>query len=335
MDLEQIINSFNKLHQQLNQYTVMELESVARQAEQQNPWFTENNFLSAYKGILSLISEEALKLYTDKYGALDLQSKNIGLITAGNIPGVGFHDILICLLSGASVEVKLSSEDRVMIPFLMKELKTSNEELAARCTFIEKLNLNEVDGVIATGSNNTSRYFEQYFSKKPNVIRKSRTSLAILTGEESDSELDALVDDIVSYFGLGCRNVSKLLLKQNTDLIPLLQRLEKRTDLNGFSKYDNNYLYYKSIYLVNREEFLDTETILIKETKELNAPISVLYYQRFDTDEEINQYLQSIEDQVQCVVGKSDDLINFGEAQSPTILEYADGVDVREFIDGL
>lgn len=335
MNLEQITASFTELHQQLSQYSEMELESLARRAEQENPWFTSNNFFSAYRGILTLINEESLLDYKNEYKDIDMSAKTIGLITAGNIPGVGFHDVLICLLAGCSVKVKLSSEDSLLIPFLISELKSVNEELAGRCQFINKLILDEVDGVIATGSNNTARYFETYFAKRPNVIRKSRTSLAVLTGDESEKDLEDLCDDIISYYGLGCRNVSKVLLKQDTDLIPLLQKLEQRTDLNTFSKYDNNYLYYKSIYLVNREEFLDTETILIKETEEMHAPISVLYYQRFDSDQDIQKYIMDNEGSVQCVVGKGDNLIPFGEAQSPSILDYPDGVDIRVFIDKL
>lgn len=332
MNLTERIESFQLLHQKLQSYSQEELLSVAYMAEQNNPWFTENNFFSALEGIKTLISSDSLNAYLEEYKSLKDCDKELGLILAGNIPGVGFHDVLIGLLAGCTLKVKLSSEDKILIPFLIKELKTINPKLAEKCEFIERLDLDSLDGVVATGSDNTARYFEQYFSRKPNLIRKSRTSVAILRGDESQEELTLLVDDIVSYFGLGCRNVSKVLLLGETDIIPLLQLIEMRTELGAFAKYDNNYLYYKSIYLVNREPFLDTENMLFRETEILHSPISVLFYQKFATQLELDQYILENVDKLQCIIGKNEP-IAFGQSQKPSILDYADGVDLRLFIE--
>jgi hypothetical protein len=334
MNLKNRIESLTKLHIILDQYDQNALKDLAFRMEQNNPWFTENNVLFAIKGISKLISPDSLKRFEEKYAKLSESNKSIGLVLAGNIPAVGFHDVLITVLSGAKAFAKLSSEDRVLLPFIWNELKQIDAELAAHCAFVERLDINALDAIIATGSDNTARYFEQYFSKKPNIIRKSRTSVAVLRGNESVSDLQALVGDITQYFGLGCRNVSKVLVLGETDIIPLLQEIEKHTVLSNFSKYDNNYLYYKSIYLVNREPFLDTENMLFKETELLSSPISVLYYQRFETEEAINNYITENKEKLQCVLGNKEK-IGFGEAQSPSILDYPDGVDVREFISEL
>ena len=317
MNLENIVEVLEELYEKLAHYSENELEGLALQAERQNPWFTKNNFLMAYKGVLRLIDNDSLIQYKKRYETLELENKTIGLVLAGNIPAVGFHDILICLLAGCEIKVKLSSDDSVFPTFLINELKSVNSELGNRVIGVEKLVLDDVDAVIATGSDNTARYFEQYFSKKPNVIRKSRTSVAVLDGTETEEELRALTDDVFQYFGLGCRNVSKILTLKDTDLMPFLGELEKRKEFNDFSKYDNNYLYYKSIYLVNREEFLDTESILIKESEDLSSPISVLYYQRFNSHEEIESYLKLNDEKIQCIVGKEQ--IPFGGSQSPNI----------------
>jgi hypothetical protein len=331
MSLQNHILSIQKLHENLSNFSKEDLKSLAWSAEQNNPWFTEGNFFNAYDGVLKLISPESLRLFSEKYDHIQESDKTVGLILAGNIPAVGFHDILICLLSGARIKAKLSSEDKILIPFILNELQKIDSSLAQKCEFVQKIILQDVDAIIATGSNNTARYFEQYFASKPNIIRKSRTSVAILDGTETEKDLELLTNDIVQYFGLGCRNVSKILVLADADIIPLLQKIEHRADLNNFSKYDNNYLYYKSIYLVNREPFLDTETMLFKETELLHSPISVLYYQRFKTSEELNNYLKTNEGELQCIVGKNQN-IAFGQAQNPNILDYPDGVDIVDFL---
>lgn len=334
MNLENRLEILSKLHVALQKLSPDVLESLANRVEQNNTWFTSNNFYDALAGIKNLISDASLNLYKSNYLSLEDNPKVLGLILAGNIPAVGFHDVLIGLLSGCSLKVKLSSEDKIFIPFLINELSKIDADFASKCEFIEKLELRSLDAVIATGSDNTARYFEQYFSSLPNIIRKSRTSVAILRGNETQEQLTLLVEDITSYFGLGCRNVSKVLLLGGTDIIPLLQCIEQKTILSSFSKYDNNYLYYKSIYLVNREPFLDTENMLFRETTDLNSPISVLFYQRFETEDEISAYIESNREKLQCVVG-AESAIQFGKSQSPSILDYPDGVDIRAFINSL
>lgn len=335
MESNQLVNVLAKYHQRLASYSTLDLASVARKAEINNPWFTPANFFFAFEGIKQMLSPDSIAVFLKKYHDLEpIAQKKIGLVLAGNIPAVGFHDVLVVLLSGAQAVVKLSSQDKVLIPFLIQELAAVNEVLAGQITLVEKVVLDDLDAVIATGSDNTARYFEQYFSRKPNLIRQSRTSLAVLTGHETPEELQDLTHDIFLYFGLGCRNVSKILLLEGVDMMPLLAQLEKRTDVNNFSKYDNNYLYYKSIYLINREEFLDTETVLIRQNEQLHSPISVLYYQKFKTQTDIEQYIVDHQERIQCVVGK-DRAIKLGGAQRPTILDYADNVDTRLFIQSV
>ena len=333
MNFELIRDSLVEFRERLSNKIPSELLPVARAAEQENPWFTERSFFSAYRGIVSLLSEDSFRLYEQKYERLEMSSKTLGLVLAGNIPAVGFHDILIGLLAGCSLKIKLSSQDKTLIMFLLQELFVVNPDLKSRVSLVQKLVIDQVDAVIATGSNNTSRYFEQYFSKKPNIIRKSRTSVAIIDGSESEGQLEKLTDDIFQYYGLGCRNVSKILLTNGASIIPLMDELCLKTEVSQLTKYDNNYLYYKSIFLVNKEEFLDGETILVKKSEDLHSPISVLHYQEFDSSERLNEYLNKEKDNIQCVVGN--DYLPFGEAQNPGILDYPDGVDVRKFIHQL
>lgn len=333
MNKETLSLSFVKLQEKLSEFSREELLGLAKKAERENPWFTEKHFFMALDGVIKLCSEESLKVYQEKYDSMPLSDKMVGLVLAGNIPAVGFHDVLICLLAGCKLKIKMSSDDTILLTFILQELIKLHPEFKTRIDLVPKLVIDDVDAIIATGSNNTARYFEQYFSRKPNVIRKSRTSVAILNGSETQDQLKALTDDVFQYYGLGCRNVSKVLTFKNTDLMPFLGELEKRTEFNNHTKYDNNYLYYKSIYLVNREEFLDTESILIKESDDLNSPISVLYYQRFENENDLDSYLKINEKGIQCVVGAN--AIDFGMAQYPGILDYADQLDVRVFIHSL
>jgi Acyl-CoA reductase (LuxC) len=334
MSLEKRLELVKDWKKSIENISNVEFDSLCFLIEQNNPWFTKLNIKHAWNGILSLLSNENLNLFSVKYSGINLLNKRIGLILAGNIPAVGFHDVLIAILAGAKAEVKLSSEDKILLPFLLNKLFEISPVSKNTIRFTEKLSLSDLDAIIATGSDNSARYFEQYFAKLPNIIRKSRTSIAILDGTETTEELVNLVEDIVRYFGLGCRNVSKILLKGNAQLFPLLQEIEKRSDLGAFSKYDNNYLYYKSIYLVNREPFLDTENMLFRETSDLHSPISVLFYQHVTTEQEIDDYVSQNQGKLQCVVGKGRE-VAFGQAQTPTILDYADGIDVMKFLQSL
>jgi hypothetical protein len=250
---------------------------------------------------------------------------------AGNIPGVGFLDLLCVLLSGHVAAVKLSRQDEIMIQVLMKWLLSIEPRFKKNLEFRDRLD--HTDAVIATGSDNTARYFEYYFGKQPHIIRKNRTSVAVLDGTESKADIQHLGDDIFSYFGMGCRNVTKLYLPTGFDFAQFLPYLESFSAVGLHHKYRNNYDYQKSIMLVNNVRHLDNGFLLARESADLVSPTSVLYYQFYSDTGELENLLGENPQKIQCIVGKG--RIDFGKAQSPEPWDYADGVDVLQFLDEL
>ena len=328
MDLNNRVSAFVSLGEKLSKISVETDESLFASVRSNNAWFTIDSVQKSIDGIVSLLEEKALKSFVKNYVIQNDSKKTIGLILAGNLPGVGFHDIFMVLLSGGKVKIKLSSEDRVLLPHILLMLP---EELKANINLIDKLDLEVVDAVIATGSNNTSRYFETYFASKPNIIRKNRTSCAVITGRETEEQINALGEDIFNYYGKGCRNVTKLFVPSDYSFQHILDVLsETYSEVIHNSKYSNNYDYYKSIYLVNREEHLDTGFLILKENSGWGAPLSVLYYEKYDNEDGLKEKLAAEQDQIQCVVG--DNYIPFGEAQRPKIDDFADGLDTMKFL---
>ena len=264
------------------------------------------------------------------------QPKKIGLILAGNIPLVGLHDLLSVLISGHIAAIKLSSQDSVLIRFVINELKSIENQFEEQIQIVEQLK--DAEAVIATGSDNTARYFKYYFGQKLHIIRQNRTSIAILRGNESSKELKALGTDIFSYYGLGCRNVSKVFIPKGYDLKQLVDGLMSYEDIIDHHKFRNNYDYNKSIYLVNGEPHLDSGFFLMRETEDLVSPISVLYYEHFDSEAQLALKLSTIKDKIQCMVSKGSRYANtlvLGTAQKPELWDYADGVDTLEFLKSI
>lgn len=270
--------------------------------------------------------------------------KNVGIVMAGNIPLVGFHDFLSVFISGHQQTIKSSSKDQVLIPHLVGRLLEWAPELGESIRFSEKLSGS--DAYIATGSNNSSRYFEYYFSKYPSIIRRNRTSVALLTGEESIAELDKLADDVQLYFGLGCRNVTKLYVPEGYDFIPVLDALRKYQYFFEHNKYKNNYDYQLAIYIMNSLPYMTNDSIVLLENKTLFSPIGTLYYEYYPSNSTFAAESSSpgaeLSDlgvdlgknpDVQCIVGR--DYMPFGKAQSPRLEDYADGVDTMQFLSGL
>lgn len=285
-------------------------------------------------GIREYLREDQLIQWTSQYFLEPVQQKTIALVMAGNIPLVGFHDFLCVLISGNAVQIKLSSKDSKLIKYLVNYLQSIEPSFAGRITFKERLE--GFDAIIATGSDNSARYFEYYFGKYPNIIRKNRTSCAILTGNESDEDIEKLGIDIFSYFGLGCRNVSKLYVPTDYDFVILLSRLESFKDIIHHHKYCNNYDYQKSILLVNGVKHLDNGFVLLQENEKLVSPISVLYYERYTDESELKNKLKANAERIQCVVGKEKPAsIPFGQAQYPTVWDYADQIDTLKFLSEL
>jgi hypothetical protein len=253
---------------------------------------------------------------------------------AGNLPLVGFHDFLAVLIGGHAVMVKLSSKDRVLPLFLAEELVSIEPRFADLIRFEEQFK--NFDAVIATGGDNSARYFHYYFGKYPHVIRKNRTSCAILKGNETDQELEALGHDIFSYFGLGCRNVSKIFIPRTYEITSVFPKWEKFKDIINHHKYNNNYDYQKSILLINGNHFFDNGFLLVEENQKLVSPISVLYYERYEDESDLALKIFEAKDKIQCIVGKmTPDSIPFGQAQSPMLWDYADQIDTLKFLEKL
>ena len=294
-----------------------------------NGWFSKENVLQSLLSLGNQLTENNLNNWLKDY-AYSTSPKRIGIIMAGNIPLVGFHDFLCVLLSGNSVVAKLSSDDNTLLPALAEQLIQYTPSLKERINFSFG-KLGEIEAIIATGSNNSTKYFEQYFGHYPHLFRKNRTSIAILTGEETKEELTALGKDIFSYFGLGCRNVSHLLIPKDFNLNRFFEAIVDYHPIVNHHKYANNYDYNKAVYLMNLMELLDNNFVLLRESEELFSPLSMVHYQRYETKNEIESYLKLQSDNLQAIVGHN--YIPFGEAQAPKLNDYADGIDVMLWLN--
>lgn len=284
----------------------------------------------AVEGIQRFLKEQTLLAWTALYNLPEAPRK-VALVMAGNIPLVGFHDLLSVLISGHTAMVKLSSKDTYLPRLLATTLIEIEPRFDDHIIFADRLK--EFDAVIATGSDNSSRYFDYYFGKYPNIIRKNRTSIAILNGTETTAELKALGIDIFSYFGLGCRNVSKLFVPEDYSFDPFFQSLEGYHDIIHQHKYCNNYDYQKSILLVNSIPFLDNGFMLLNEDQRLVSPISTIYYERYRDHEDLLTKVELSRDKIQCIVGKTAPAtIPFGQAQYPAVNDYADNIDTLQFL---
>lgn len=327
--------------QQLGNYIhsrTPELQEAIKKAHEQNSWFEEaqTNHALAYWG--SALQLENLRDWLSIYPSHEpTKPKRVGLILAGNIPMVGFHDIITTLLSGHSAHIKCSSSDDVLIPHLLQVLQQIEPTLSAQIAIVDRLNT--IDAVIATGSNNSARYFEYYFSKIPRLIRKNRTSIAIVQGNESPEQMQGLAEDIFRYYGQGCRNVSKIFVPENYPITHFYEGIAAFKNIFEHHKYRNNYDYYKSIYLVNREEHFDNGFLVLKPSTSLHAPLSVLYMERYTDLHTLSSSLKGISDELQCVVSEYPldgiQTTAFGQTQHPALSDYADGVDTMRFLQSL
>jgi hypothetical protein len=336
MKLINRIAAFDALGKIIRALSEEETDRLYRNAAAHNNWFTKESILLALEGISHYLQQEKLEQWLAPYDLPEEQAapKMIGVVMAGNIPMVGFHDFLSVLISGHHLYAKLSSQDPVLIPYLANELCEIEPRFREKINFVERLT--GMEAMIATGSDNSSRYFSYYFSKIPHIIRRNRSSCAILDGTESLEELSRLGRDISQYYGLGCRNVSKLYVPEGYNFTPLIEALEKFKSLREHNKFANNYDYNKSIYLVNGVPHLDTGFLLLKEDEGLVSPISVLFYEHYHNSLELEARLLEQYEKIQCVVGKQPPAqVSFGKAQQPDLWDYADGVDTIEFLKSL
>jgi hypothetical protein len=308
-----------------------DFEQLLAKVQAKNPWFTQDNILAAFSAWSDALSNEQMNQWLLPYESQlknNQPPKTIGVINAGNIPLVGFHDFLCVLMSGNNYLGKNSSDDPYLLPFVAEKLVQVEPKLKERISFTEKLS--GFDAVIATGSDNTSRYFEYYFGKYPNIIRMNRNAVAVLTSEENSDDLKNLGNDIFQYFGMGCRNVSKIFIPKNYDLKNFFEGIESFSTVSQHHKYMNNHDYNNAVYLLKKIPFLDNGFLLLKEDEVIASPVSVLYYEFYDDMKSLTQKLETKKEKIQCIVGRN--YIPFGKAQQPQLWEYADGVDTMKFL---
>jgi hypothetical protein len=303
------------------------LDKIIEIAQTYNNWFIPKFVNDAIFNIGGMLS--AIQLQAFASSIKQTNPKTVAIICAGNIPMVCFHDVLCVLLTGNKVLIKLSSDDNVLMPFFLKLLTHYEPEYAQQISFADG-KLNGFDAIIATGSNNTASHLHYYFSKYPNIIRKSRTSVAVLNGKESKEDLKNLGSDIFQYFGLGCRNVSKLLVPEGYSFNAFFESIVDYGFVVNNKKYGNNYDYHRAIYLLESIPFLDNNFLMIRETQDLYSPVGVLFYQHYKNEDEIKQYLDAQKQHIQCVIGQ--DYIPFGYSQRPVITDFADNINTLDFL---
>lgn len=339
MELEDRIKAFVELGEKLNEWVKSyheekpsPLDSILRQAFHKNGWFEESQVINSISGVIPWLSKENLTNWVGTRFVDFGSSQKIGVIMAGNIPMVGFHDYLSVLISGHQLVAKLSSKDEVILKFIQSELEKIEPRIADFVDFTSN-RFNEVDAVIATGSDNSSRYFEYYFSKKPHIIRKNRTSIAVLKGDESKEELEALGYDIFNYFGLGCRSVTKLFFPKGFEVDWFYSGIVNHGGIINNHKYQNNYDYHKSLYLLNGDKLWDNNFLLLKPDTAISSPVGTIFYEEYEDLGELETQFDSMGDQIQCRVGVNG--LPFGASQKPELTDYADNIDVLEFLDKL
>ncbi|MFA6085922.1 acyl-CoA reductase [Mucilaginibacter sp.] len=337
LDISTTINIFTELGKQLATPDT-QLMHIIDSERQYNAWFTPESVLRAVVATGEMLNAEDLEKWLSRYNIQNKAGKKIGLVLAGNIPLVGFHDVLCVLLTGNHALIKASSQDARLIKYVLSKLVDIETSYKDQFSIVERLV--NFDAIIATGSNNTSRYFEYYFGKVPNIIRKNRNSIALLTGNETAADLHNLGHDIFDYYGLGCRNVSKLLVPAGYNFNFFFESIEDFNPIINHHKYNNNYDYNKSIYLVNRDEHLDNGFLLVKQDTRLVSPLAVLFYDTYDSIELAEKFLQEQTDQLQCIVTGvplqiKNQQVTFGQSQYPQLWDYADGIDTMEFLSNL
>ncbi|MFB9053741.1 acyl-CoA reductase [Formosa undariae] len=349
MNLEQRINAFSKLGDFLSQFSnekIQKKEDIPfndlffdgfkhqlKIAQENNRWFNTDNLSFSLNGWSKSLTKSNINTWLEKYSFNTNSPKKVAIIMAGNIPLVGFHDFISVLISGHDVVVKQSSNDKHLLPFLAKYLEHVEPEFKSKITFVEG-KLEDFEAVIATGSDNTARYFEYYFKNKPSIIRKNRNSVAVLTGNETTEELEGLADDIFRYYGLGCRNVSKLYVPENYDFQDFFQAMYKWKEVINDHKYANNYDYNKAVYLMSEFDILENGFLMIKEDSSFSSPIATIFYEYYNDVNELKTDLNSKKEDIQCIVSKdfmSYEIV-FGNTQHPNLWDYADNVDTVAFL---
>jgi len=333
MDLNERIKAFNSLGNKIENLTGDEKAEICQRTASTNPWFVADSIHLSLAGISWVLKEAKLNLWTQKYEPLHEKNKKVGIAMAGNIPLVGFHDYLSVLISGNRAIIKLSSQDSYLLPVIHAWLVEIEPRFSDKVYFEERLN--KVEAMIATGSDNTARYFEYYFRNIPHIIRKNRSSIAIMMGEEDTTHLADLGKDVFSYFGLGCRNISKIFVPEGYEFNQLFESWNPYKDIIQHHKYANNYDYQKSILLVNKVPHFDNGFVLLTQNEQLVSPISVVYFEMYTTQSDLKKRIRQQQEKIQCMVsanGWFEGSVPFGKAQLPELWDYADGIDTMRFL---
>lgn len=338
MNLEKRIDALIKLGNHLLGKDEF-LEAIMHRTQYHNPWFTIENQQMAIQAIANeMLQPGKLKSWISRYELREpVHPRVIGQVMAGNIPLVGFHDLLCVFVTGHKSRIKLSEKDPYILPYLLKLLESFEPGAGDYFEIVDVMK--GFEGVIATGSNNSARYFEAYFGKYPHIIRKNRNAVAVLNGKESSEELLALGKDIFRYFGLGCRNVSKILVPQGYEFEPLLESLHEYRDMILHHKYKHNFDYNFALMMMNRTPFMNNGCIILTENPSIPSRIAMLHYEYYQDRTELPHRLESEQAEIQCVIAGEDidgiDVIPFGKSQEPGLADYADGVDVIRFLSAL
>jgi len=352
MELQQRINAFSKLGAFIIQFsteTFQKQDNISyndlffdgfkhqiKLAQEYNGWFTKANITFSLNGWANSLTEGNLTKWTSNYNFNSKNSQNVAIIMAGNIPLVGFHDFVSVLISGHAVTVKQSSNDKHLLPFLAKYLEHIEPKFKGKIKFTEG-KLENFDAVIATGSSNTARYFEYYFKDKASIIRKNRNSIAVLSGNETKQQLENLSEDIFTYYGLGCRNVSKLFVPKDYNFDDFFKAIYKWHPIINEAKYANNYDYNKAVYIMSEFDMLENGFLMIKEDKSFTSPIATVFYEFYNDTKVLEKELNDVSEKIQCIVaeGFSSKEIKFGNTQKPELWDYADNVDTIDFLSKL
>lgn len=351
MVLEKRINAFTELGKFISQFSLSNIEQKenvmlndlffdavklqVNRASEFNSWFTKDNVLYALESWTKLLNKKTLTDWTSYYNLENNNPKTVAVIMAGNIPLVGFHDFLTVLITGHHIRIKQSSNDKHLLPILAKYLEYIEPEFKGVIHFTEG-KLTDFDATIATGSNNTARYFEYYFGNKPHIIRNNKNSVAVLTENEDPKVLKGIGEDIFRYFGLGCRSVSKLFVPKGYNFDPFFNAIYEYKDIINYKKYENNYDYNKAVYLMSEFDILENGFFMIKEDTSYSSPIATAFYEYYDDLDALKLKLEADKEDIQCIVSNTlENTVNFGKTQQPSLTDYADGVDTLKFLSEL
>ena len=342
MNLNNRITLFVKLGRFFSDYINNNLESLERnkfdkainESILHNSFFSKKNILKSLLSWSNVLTKKSIDNFLSNYLIkIKKREKKVAIIMAGNIPLVGFHDFFCVILSGNFAIIKLSSKDSHLFKFILRFLVKENPDFSTKFDVVEN-KLQIFDAVIATGNNISANQFELYFKKYPKIIRRNRHSIAILNGNETKNEIELLANDIFYYYGLGCRNISKIFIPNNYNLDILFKSFVLWNEVINKNSYANNYNYYRAIYLLNKEVFFDNGFVLLKESEKIGSPVGTIYFEYYKSDNQIKEMIKKNNQKIQCIVSNNNypKTIKFGETQMPNLNDFADDIDTFNFL---